>query len=459
MFAQCSPSIGRAKRLGGALLASFILICCQVVPVPAQCRTTLDVDSYNEVYYSLADTLTSIQLNPLVFSAPALLEPAVGFAESSQSGCGNAHFLGIPVAGPDESYDLTLTLQAGGNYLNDFLHNGIRFNGITTPLNGLNIVPCDRLVRTSPHALTHLGGDANAYAFHIGAGPYLRKIRKVTYQTCRNMVIENNSTSPIEMVVTTSGGVFAAESFGNPDKTFGKAKMEVSGTIAGHSVSAKIPETSNDPEGFLVSESVLPEEAGATLSRRVTVLSGTGSLGFQINLRATAEVRVQAKSVGLYGLLAGSATAGVSFPTSFDFSSFTGPNGTPLPPGVKIYDADDGSVYADTRVFPGQPNFLTTTTLRRDSQSNEILADVTLTNIGPGEARSVQLTTAKLGATFSTTTAQSIGRLIPELPAGQATRTFRFPASAGTSGAPLLLQVRGNYAGGVFGGDVQVSLP
>jgi hypothetical protein len=178
----------------------------------------------------------------------------------------------------------------------------------------------------------------------------------------------------------------------------------------------------------------------------------------RINLTGTANLEVVAKGGSRNGILAGSALSGVDFPDTMSVA-ITGLNGTAIPRGVRIYSQRDGAPYLDLRTFPGRPNFLTTATLRRDAQTNEVIADVTVTNAGPGEARGVQLTSATLNDAATTTVSPTIGRLIPELPVGRATRTLRFPASAGLSGAGVVLKVHGVYQGGKFGGDIQMTLP
>jgi hypothetical protein len=42
------------------------------------------------------------------------------------------------------------------------------------------------------------------------------------------------------------------------------------------------------------------------------------------------------------------ASAGVDFPNSIDIGDFTGPNGGPLPSGVRISDAETGEIYSFT---------------------------------------------------------------------------------------------------------------
>jgi hypothetical protein len=141
-------------------------------------------------------------------------------------------------------------------------------------------------------------------------------------------------------------------------------------------------------------------------------------------------------------------------------SGFTGPNGAPLPPGVRISDADDGTIFVDTRVFPGSANVRATVTLAREAGTGAVLATVLTTNAGPGEANGVRLVNATLGgAASSTTLPQIIGRLIPEAPASTASRVFRFPATVGAAGTRAIISLRGTHSAGTFGTDLRVVLP
>ena len=61
------------------------------------------------------------------------------------------------------------------------------------------------------------------------------------------------------------------------------------------------------------------------------------------------EVDVSAKGIGFFGLITQSATAGVQFPNTLSIDWFTGPGGSPLPPGVVVrLPAAGGLVLADT---------------------------------------------------------------------------------------------------------------
>jgi hypothetical protein len=94
--------------------------------------------------------------------------------------------------------------------------------------------------------------------------------------------------------------------------------------------------------------------------------------------------------------------------------------------------------------------------LSRDSITNEVVASLTVRNTGTGPASNVQLATAILGSTVTTTPLPNLGTIL----AGNSTVTIvRFPASAGAPGAPSVLRVNGSYTGGTFASSSRVILP
>jgi|GEM_PF-2485621 len=420
-------------------------------PAQAQCTTTISVESIDETYFTYSDLLSSIVLNPILLPVHPALAQGVGLAEAIQSGCANIDFWSFRVSDGSFDFQFDTGVPRIGMAGFDFGRDGVVLNG--SPQNfftqNLDIGPCRPMPITR---LIYMGGGVNVFAAHVGTAPYPRKIRKATYHTCRDIVVENNSNSPIELPVSISGSVIAAEAFGWTERTFAKAKLRVHGTIAGQGFDEKAEVESSGP--------VFPEEGNINVTRRIMVAPNTGRHTIRIDISGEAETDVQAKSAGLFGSLTDSVTAAVEFPNSIVIGNFTGSNGSPLPVGVRIYDAADGSLYADTRVFPGTPNLQTTVSLRRDTSTNEVIADVSVKNIGVGEALGVRVTEAALNnRPSSTSLPQSIGRLIPELPAGLAVRTFRFPAAVGTRGTRTTLRINGTRNGGSFGGTFRVTLP
>src|SRR5206468_5986981 len=77
--------------------------------------------------------------------------------------------------------------------------------------------------------------------------------------------------------------------------------------------------------------------------------AGAGLTIVPIDVVAQIESKSQAKSTGLFGIISGAATAGVSLPGSLFLGNIRGAGGTALPSGVLIRSDSTGFVYADTR--------------------------------------------------------------------------------------------------------------
>jgi hypothetical protein len=107
-------------------------------------------------------------------------------------------------------------------------------------------------------------------------------------------------------------------------------------------------------------------------------------------------------------------------------------------------------------IQPLSVTIVVTASLSRDSGTNEVVASLTLTNTGTGPASNVQLTSALLGSTATTTPLPNVGTI----PAGgSAMATLRFPGTAGSPGAASVLRVAGSYTGGTFASSSRVTLP
>ena len=107
-------------------------------------------------------------------------------------------------------------------------------------------------------------------------------------------------------------------------------------------------------------------------------------------------------------------------------------------------------------IAPLSVNLEVRQSLSRDPVTNEIVANVTVTNTGTGTAAGVQLTSVLLGSTPANTALPNLGNIAA---GGSATAVVRFPGSAGTPGAPGVLRVAGSYAGGNFSSSLRVILP
>jgi hypothetical protein len=202
------------------------------------------------------------------------------------------------------------------------------------------VTPCPPTVIRNYGALS---GNVGLYAFAIGGGLtggftwIERASSSVTLND--NVIVAASETHVIEAPLAISGSVLGAESFGNPDQTWGKATLSMSGFIG--------------PQGFdervsVESVSVIPTEASIDVETRVPIPIGVGQTALAISVNAQATVEAQAQSTGLFGTISGAATAAVSFPHSVEIMRFTGAGGGALPRDVLIQSAVDGYVYEST---------------------------------------------------------------------------------------------------------------
>jgi hypothetical protein len=106
-------------------------------------------------------------------------------------------------------------------------------------------------------------------------------------------------------------------------------------------------------------------------------------------------------------------------------------------------------------IAPATVNLTLQAQLSRDANNN-IVATVTVTNIGTAPATNARLTSAVLGSTAATNPIPNLGTISP---GGSALATLVFPASAGTAGTALVLRLSGAYDGSLFGGSLRVTIP
>jgi hypothetical protein len=98
-----------------------------------------------------------------------------------------------------------------------------------------------------------------------------------------------------------------------------------------------------------------------------------------------------------------------------------------------------------------------TESLARDATTNEIVATITATNTSGAPVKNVQIGTAVLGTT-STTSALPI--VLGDIGSGKsAIAVVRFPGSAGAAGTSSVLRFTGSYKGGTFAGSFPVAVP
>ena len=105
----------------------------------------------------------------------------------------------------------------------------------------------------------------------------------------------------------------------------------------------------------------------------------------------------------------------------------------------------------------GPANLVVTAQLSRDSNTNEVIVNLTVANSGGTTAAAVRLTAVSIGATSTTTALPiSLGGIVA---GGQVGTTVRLPGSVGAAGARVVLSVAGSFTGSSFGGNFRTSLP
>jgi hypothetical protein len=94
--------------------------------------------------------------------------------------------------------------------------------------------------------------------------------------------------------------------------------------------------------------------------------------------------------------------------------------------------------------------------LSRDAGTNEVVATLTLSNTGSGTASNVQLSSAALNSTPTSTPFTNLGSIAP---GGSLVTTVRFPGVGFAPGSAAVLRVAGSYTGGTFSSSSRVTIP
>lgn len=240
---------------------------------------------------------------------------------------------------PDDNWDVSIDI----NWTNDPTE-------IITSICGLSpLCPVPPIDNCGPEILQRIDyhsvrGGISAYVAAAGGGftggASFRRIATGTIVVNDVLEITSPEATTLELPILAAGDVFGAESFGNPEETWGRAKLEVTGTAAGESINLRCS---------VDSISVIPEQASINITRSVPLAVSAGVNLFPISLVALAEVDTKATSAGLFGTITGAATAGASFGNSLRILRITGAGGAPLPPNVIIRGVTTGVVYEDTR--------------------------------------------------------------------------------------------------------------
>ncbi|MCB9854666.1 MAG: thrombospondin type 3 repeat-containing protein [Phycisphaerales bacterium] len=262
------------------------------------------------------------------YTKPGLESPwlPVNAAAAIIRRCAEIDFMGVTVttdfsAGPttgslDLGYDFVSAIDAATKVASE----GFDLDDLVP-----SITPCGEEVTEE---LGHLDGNIYLYAFNIGAGGPVKLTAKGTVVLCDSIRVFSPIATRVELPLHVSGMIYAAESFGDPGDTYGKAKLSLEGFLGGEAVPAMVLEVE--------STTVILNSQDIDVSAVVGVDLAPGENFVDVHITGTVEAEASAMSYGLYGVIAGAATVGVTLPGSISIGMFTGANGGPLPPGLTI---------------------------------------------------------------------------------------------------------------------------
>ncbi len=208
--------------------------------------------------------------------------------------------------------------------------------GIASPTEVVN-VSCEQVVDLG-HA--HVDGGIDLYSFHIGGGGPFEQIADGTISLCDDVRIVSGVSTTIEWPLHVEVSMVAGESFGDPNTTAARGTVKIEGVVGEQNVLI----------GPYMVESVttIPEQLDVTIDEVISIPVLPGETSVEFDVEGTVHAQAVAKSAGLGGFISGASTIGVTLPNSLQFGNFTGIGGGPLPPGVLIYSATTGMVYAST---------------------------------------------------------------------------------------------------------------
>lgn len=184
-----------------------------------------------------------------------------------------------------------------------------------------------------------LRGNISLYSFAVGGGSSggFEVKRRAIGELAFDDVLDVTSPRPqsLEMPLSISGSVFAAESFGDPERNEGTASLSMSGSVAGTAVNEQVSVTS---------DSIFPAEGSINVARRIPVNVGTGSSAVSVHVLCRSEVISTAVSTGFFGSISGAVTAGADFPNSIHIGTLRTVGGGPLAPGTVVRLRSTGRV-------------------------------------------------------------------------------------------------------------------
>jgi hypothetical protein len=345
LFARCGRLYAanlRGLRLCHATALATATLGLLAVPTAraGDCGTSVKVESRTEWRNSVSDVLSSIQLNPVYLPVSYWFRAAPALGDLLQNpDCAKLTLMGMSAStgGGGDTFNIKYSslITSVGSTAAKFGGTGFSVNGVVNTLRP-TLGPCGPPVIRS---MVEFGGDIGVLVDHAGTGAYPRKINEGRFDLCRELAVLNNSGVAIEIPVSITGEIMVYGSFAI-DSTYGKASLSLQGSIGGQSVSGKVElyETALDAGEFVrtINE-----------TRRVIIQPSPYPQAFQVNVSGLARCEVQAKGAGFMRLIMASAGATASLP-GIAVGLPTGLGGSPLPPNVTVYDAEDGTVYVNS---------------------------------------------------------------------------------------------------------------
>jgi hypothetical protein len=314
------------RRLVGRLLAAWLVPAALAAagPALAQCPRPVEVSLHAERWIDLTVPI------PIPVQIPGVTidvcQPSIEFGKFGASvtfGAGGNNSL-------DADFNFDVFAAAGD--LMEMLDDNFEVE---------SGIPSSFECTLSFHeTLAHTSGNANTYAFHAGGGGPVGQRVWGTIRFCDTVEIQADQSGTVELPVHVGATAFAAESFGDPNATYGRARVCLSGSVGGQAVSGGCVEVE--------SESVIPIQAAIDEGQVFSLPVSPGTQTVVVDLTAEIESKSQAKGTGLFGTIAGAATAGVTMPGSVRIGNFTGPGGGALPAGLRIRSLTGGMTYANT---------------------------------------------------------------------------------------------------------------
>jgi len=322
--------VPRTIPLSFALLIVTAVLAA-VAPAAAQCPRPVEVSLHAERWINLTTPI------PIPVQIPGVTidvcQPSIEFGKFGVSvtfGAGGNNSL-------DADFDFDVFAAAGD--LMELLEDNFEVE---------SGIPSSFECTLSFHeTLAHASGNANTYAFHAGGGGPVGQRVWGTIRFCDTVEIQSDQSATVELPVHVGATAFAAESFGDPDATYGRARVCLSGSVGGQAVNGGCVEVE--------SESVIPVQGEIDEGQIFSLPVSPGTQTVVVDLTADVESKSQAKGTGLFGTIAGAGTAGITMPGSVRLGNFTGPGGGPLPPGLLIRSLSGGMTYANTRTGVGVP--------------------------------------------------------------------------------------------------------